>query len=52
MYDDMMIIPYLEQNSYLFTPQGVHDDSNGMYSHIKEHSPTYWGYVWLDKSLR
>ena len=50
--EDMMIIPYVEQKSYLFTPKGIHDDSNGKYSHIKEHTLTSWAYVWMDKNLR
>jgi peptide/nickel transport system substrate-binding protein len=52
VYDDMMVIPYMEQPSFLFTPKGVNDDANGKYPHLKEHSPTSWEYVWIDKSLR
>ena len=52
MYDDMMVIPYLEQSAFLFTDKGFHDDSNGAYGVRPGMSICPWQYVWFDDTLK
>ena len=52
MYNDMMVIPYLEQKAFTFTQKGVHDDTNGRYLAGPGVSIAPWEYLWLDKNSR
>jgi peptide/nickel transport system substrate-binding protein len=48
MYDNMMLIPYLEETKAAFYQKGVHDDGADSYSLINFVSQ----YAWLEKSAR
>jgi hypothetical protein len=48
MYDDMMIIPYLEQQAFSFRLQGVNEPNYQLYPIL---TPRYME-IYLDKSLR
>jgi peptide/nickel transport system substrate-binding protein len=48
MYDNMMVIPYMEQKAFLFRLKGVHDETEGQYNVLTARYKDYW----LDKSLR
>jgi peptide/nickel transport system substrate-binding protein len=52
MYNDMMVISYLEQKAFAFTQKGVHDDTNGSYNTGAGVSIAPWQYLWLDESAR
>jgi hypothetical protein len=48
MYDNMMVIPYMEETKVAFYQKGVHDDGADSYSLINFVSQ----YAWLEKSAR
>ncbi len=52
MYNDMMVISYLEQQAFTFTQKGVRDDTNGRFRAGPGVSVAPWEYLWLDKSSR
>jgi hypothetical protein len=48
MYDNMMFIPYIESQSFLFRLQGVNEPNNENYPVLT----VRYGEIWIDKSLR
>jgi ABC-type transport system substrate-binding protein len=48
MYDDMMIIPYMEQQAFLFRLPGVHNPRAEQFPVLT----TLYSEIWIEKSLR